>query len=276
MPRVGDDVPAELRRPFTPEAIRWKVQSTWGGGKDGAKTGGMVVPYVDARTVIERLDHVCGLDWADSTQPVAGSTKEMICHLTVAGTTRSDVGESTHSLKGAASDALKRAAVRFGVAASIYAMNRVILNATPNGAMQGQGDKARPTLKQKQTKGKQTLELTDAAEAWLREMYGRWLATPPIKSAFGEPLSHGETPETLGLEGADQRPPAEEDPEADAKVREIEQLYDSLTPEQKRKKMHGSNQTLTKARFGAQLAHARENPEDLDRLEAELNERKAS
>ena len=61
----------ELRRPFTPEAIKWKVQAT--GPKGKPSTWGMVVPYIDARLVIERLDEVAPGEWGDRTEPCGTS-----------------------------------------------------------------------------------------------------------------------------------------------------------------------------------------------------------
>lgn len=250
-----------LRRPFSPEAIRWKVQATWGRGKDGPRTGGMVVPYIDARLVAERLDAVVPGKWSDHSEPVPGNPNAMICRLTVCTATRSGVGESTHSLKGAESDALKRAGVKFGIGACIYAMNRVTLNATENGGMQGSGKNAKPTLKATSRRGKDSAELTDEATDWLLEMYGRWVNTPKIKAAFGEALDHGDTAETLGIEGADARPPDQDDPERDAAVTELLQLYETVAPpgSPARKK-------LGKAKFNAQLRAVAEDPEKLAAL----------
>lgn len=264
MPRLPD-LPAEnladatphLRRPFAPEAIRWKVQSTWGPSKDGPKTGGMVVPYVDARLVAERLDAVVAGDWEEHTEAVPGNASAMICRLTVCGKTRTGVGESGHSLKAADSDALKRAGVKFGIAALIYAMNRVILNGS-DGSMQGSGAKARPTLKQVQRKGKHTLELTDEAEAWLREMYGRWVG----KQNFGPILDHGDTVETLGLEGADQRVPEEAEPaDSDDAVIALQHLYEEKAPPRS-----PARAKLGKGKFNAQLRAAAEDPDALAEL----------
>jgi hypothetical protein len=52
----------ELRRPFPPEAIKFKGQAVVGGTA-------LCVPYIDARLVIERLNHVCGMDWQPTYEP---------------------------------------------------------------------------------------------------------------------------------------------------------------------------------------------------------------
>jgi hypothetical protein len=56
-----------LRRPFTPAAVRFKVQATWPKDKP---TGGLIVAYIDARLVTERLNLVVPHLWADAYRPV--------------------------------------------------------------------------------------------------------------------------------------------------------------------------------------------------------------
>src|SRR5690606_7091142 len=46
-----------LRRPFTPEAIRFKVQSVF-KKQDGTPFACLIVPYIDARLASERLNRV--------------------------------------------------------------------------------------------------------------------------------------------------------------------------------------------------------------------------
>src|SRR5690349_6945117 len=72
-----------LRRPFTAEAVKFKVQTAWQGG-------GMVVAYIDARLVVERLNAVIGDNWAASYETAGQGL--MWCYLTLDGTTRSDIG----------------------------------------------------------------------------------------------------------------------------------------------------------------------------------------
>lgn len=112
----------------------WKVQST---NKD--RTRGLVVAYVDARTVVDRLDEAVGPEgWHDTYEILADQTYtvrsergerrerlvEVRCRLTVLGVTKEDVGEGD-SLKAAFSDALKRAAVKFGVGRYLYELEKI-------------------------------------------------------------------------------------------------------------------------------------------------------
>jgi hypothetical protein len=101
----------------------------------------------------------------------------MWCHLTVDGITRHDVGEGEG--KGLVSDALKRAAVKFGVGVSLYAIPKMILS-TEDG-----------TVKQKRTKDGVTLEITPKGEKQLRAVYAQWLDLHGSE-AFGAPLDHGD------------------------------------------------------------------------------------
>lgn len=113
----------DLSAPFEAELIDWRIGST-----TADKSKGMALAYIDARTVMERLDSACGPNgWQNKySQGVGGS---IICDIGVRfpdgewiwkadGAGATDVeGE-----KGALSDAFKRSAVRFGVGRYLYDM----------------------------------------------------------------------------------------------------------------------------------------------------------
>jgi hypothetical protein len=108
---------AALAAPFLNEEVRSRPQ------------GGRQIPYVTARTVMNRLDEVLGpANWWDEYLPQEHS---VICRLTIRlpdGTTltKSDAGgyagmsDSGDDDKSGFSDAFKRAAVKFGVARYLY------------------------------------------------------------------------------------------------------------------------------------------------------------
>lgn len=204
-----DDVLKELRRPFTASAVRWKLQSVH---RD--QRGGIVVAYLDARLVIERLNTVVGLDWRDEYDEFIGATR---CRLTVKTfdepyrtTTREDVGIGNDP-KSRISDALKRAGVKFGIGVSIYALAQV--NMRCGGARHQLGLR-------KAGGDKQVPDLTLENREWLAEKYEGWLDTPRGKQ-FGDPLEHGDELDAQGFddEGAPRElPPAEpsSSPEAEA------------------------------------------------------------
>lgn len=121
-----------LSAPFDPKDVEIKVQTF---SRD--RTRGLIVAYVDARVVIERLNSVLEGNWSDYYEiihihEIPGSnnrppTKEynVMCRIDCSKTPlqvyHSDVGTSD-SLKGAFSDALKRAAVKLGVASYLYSL----------------------------------------------------------------------------------------------------------------------------------------------------------
>lgn len=118
------DIVRELRKPFLPEQVKWKIQTNPREGDDYA----VVVAYIDARDVAERLDVASGGDWSNEysiPQAHAGIHAVLECRLTVCGVTRCDVGsvpvpDKDDATKDLYSDALKRAAVQFGVASHVY------------------------------------------------------------------------------------------------------------------------------------------------------------
>jgi hypothetical protein len=112
----------ELCRPFAAEEIEWRVGST-----NSEKSKGMALAYMDARAVMDRLDGVCGPGGWQCNYTVHGALA--VCNIGVQmpdgswiwkadGAGATDVeGE-----KGMLSDALKRAAVRWGVGRYLYEM----------------------------------------------------------------------------------------------------------------------------------------------------------
>ena len=114
-----DDLLNLLSKPFPANQIHWRVGSTT---KDNKR--GMALAYLDARDVMDRLDQVCGTNWSDSYQEVAG---RVVCNITINGVTRSDGAGDTQveAEKGGLSDAFKRAAVKFGVGRYLYRLESV-------------------------------------------------------------------------------------------------------------------------------------------------------
>lgn len=112
---------AKLKAPFDPDRVSWRIGST-----NGEKTKGMALAYLDARDVMERMDEVCGPEnWQDRYEFHGPRT---ICYLSIRigdeWVTKADgAGDSdVEAEKGAISDALKRAAVKWGVGRYLYDM----------------------------------------------------------------------------------------------------------------------------------------------------------
>lgn len=114
----GADTWAALSRPFSLNDIHIKVLTT-----NREKTRGLVVPYIDARAVMDRLDKVVGPGgWSDSYTPLDGGAVR--CSLRIGKAIKEDVGQGDDA-KAAFSDALKRAAVKFGVGRHLYDAEKV-------------------------------------------------------------------------------------------------------------------------------------------------------
>ena len=112
----------ELKKPFPEGAIHWRM-----GARNQAKTSGLPLAYIDARDVMDRLDFVLGFDgWEDSyTETASGRVIcTLACVINGKVVIRSDgAGDTgTEGEKGAISDALKRAAVKFGVGRYLYGL----------------------------------------------------------------------------------------------------------------------------------------------------------
>lgn len=108
-----------LAAPFDPARISWRVGSTTGDKKKG-----MALAYCDARDIMDRLDAVCGpANWQDRYEFHGSRT---VCYLSVRigdeWITKADgAGDSdVEAEKGAISDALKRAAVKWGIGRYLY------------------------------------------------------------------------------------------------------------------------------------------------------------
>jgi len=120
------DVWAALAGPLPSGVIAWRQD-----GKPAARDGrnfARFVCYIDANTVRERLDSVVPGEW-DLTlellpQIAASDDGDSVCafkaRLQVLGVIREDVGTG-RDYKQAATDAFKRAAVRFGIGHELYA-----------------------------------------------------------------------------------------------------------------------------------------------------------
>lgn len=110
---------AALKEPFPPDLIEWRVGSTT---KDKSK--GLALAYIDARTVMQRLDEVCGPENWQCDYPHAG--QKTVCRIGIRfkdewiwkanGAGDSDI----EAEKGALSDAFKRAAVLWGIGQYLY------------------------------------------------------------------------------------------------------------------------------------------------------------
>lgn len=114
-----------LAAPFPPEAIHWRAQTLT---QDKSKA--LALAYLDARDVMDRLDAAVGpANWRDSYEETP--TGRLLCTLSIRidgeWISKSDGAGNTdvEGEKGAISDALKRAAVKWGVGRYLYDLGNV-------------------------------------------------------------------------------------------------------------------------------------------------------
>src|SRR3954466_7146579 len=181
----------DLRRPISPDEVRFKVQAVRWTKRDSqnkAATAAQVVAYIDARTVVARLNLLFPGRWqaptdalpldmrptrrnadgtltpirlADQGEVKADHTLYYRCHLQIGDATFEDVGAGDDP-KAAYSDAIKRAGVRAGIGESLYAM-------AARGRRVGRADGRRPVT------GAGKPYLDDRTSRWLQRMYKAWL-----------------------------------------------------------------------------------------------------
>ena len=124
------DIWSKLSAPLPSGVISWRQD-----GKPVQRDGKFVarfVAYIDANTVRERLDGVVPGEWdltLELLPTLAGQDEngEQTCsfkaRLQILGVIREDVGTG-RDYKSAATDAFKRAAVRFGIAHELYSFEQ--------------------------------------------------------------------------------------------------------------------------------------------------------
>lgn len=160
------DIWARLAKPLPTGAISWRQDGR--PVRRGGRWIARFVAYVDANTVRERLDAVVPGEWdltlellptlaIDDADDARCSFK---ARLQVLGVIREDVGTG-RDYKQAATDAFKRAAVRFGIAHELYAYEQNWVR------VDGEGKDARP--------------LEDPADAYARRM------SPGLSGPFADP-----------------------------------------------------------------------------------------
>lgn len=121
-PSDAKAITAALAAPFEVGEVKFKPQAV-------KNNRALALAYVDARVIQDRLDEVLGVEgWQDEYQLLPD--RSVVCKLTLKlgdrWITKMDVGSPSEQpdggdrLKAAFSDALKRAAVKFGVGRYLY------------------------------------------------------------------------------------------------------------------------------------------------------------
>jgi hypothetical protein len=114
-----------LTAPILPNEVEWRIQSQTSTGKL------IVVPYINNRCVMTRFDAAFGPEnWTSEFREIANG---FLCRLTVTINDRTiyrEDGASKTNIepeKGGISDAMKRAAVQFGLGRCLYDYPRVFI-----------------------------------------------------------------------------------------------------------------------------------------------------
>lgn len=116
------EITAALAAPFSQTEVKFKPQAVRGNRA-------LALAYVDVRAIMDRLDAVVGVEnWQDHYELLPDNS--VMCRLRVRigerWITKADVGSPSEQpdggdrLKAAFSDALKRAAVKFGIGRYLY------------------------------------------------------------------------------------------------------------------------------------------------------------
>lgn len=115
-----------LGMPFPADKVKWRIQTT-----SNDNTSGCAVPYLDSRTIAERLDNVVGqMHWRDEYKPWM-TTKDgasQLCTIYIydedlkewVGKTDGASISHIEPVKGGISDAFKRAAVKWNIGRYLY------------------------------------------------------------------------------------------------------------------------------------------------------------
>lgn len=105
--------------PFYPSEIEWRI-----GATNANKTSGIALPYITNRAIQNRLDEVCGVfGWKNE---FIVNDKSKICGISIKVSdewlTKYDGADDTNieATKGGISNAMKRAAVQWGIGRYLY------------------------------------------------------------------------------------------------------------------------------------------------------------
>ncbi len=126
----------KLSAPFTDDQLEWRVQSS--GLKNGTPWA-LIIPYVDARAIMDRLDEVVGPDrWRDEYEHIKGQvydSEAKVIYETILGVKctlrllvddfwveKQDGSAETaiEAFKGGISKSFVRAAVKWGMGRDLY------------------------------------------------------------------------------------------------------------------------------------------------------------
>jgi hypothetical protein len=164
------DIWSALAAPLPASLISWR-QDGRAVQRDGRHFARFVA-YIDANTVRERLDGVVPGEWdltLDLLPPLAGgdeegSTCSFKARLQILGVIREDVGTG-RDYKQAATDAFKRAAVRFGIGHELYAYEQNWVQVDGDGRYAKPVEDPQAAYNRRMSRGSNVAELVMVADA---------------------------------------------------------------------------------------------------------------
>lgn len=129
----------KLQEPFSSDDIEWRIGRA-GYTKDG-KLYATCLAYVTNRAIMNRLDDVCGAgSWKNEYKEWGvGGKAGILCGISIKikdeWVTKWDGAENTdiEAVKGGLSDAMKRAAVQWGIGRYLYNLEEGFAVITDNG-----------------------------------------------------------------------------------------------------------------------------------------------
>lgn len=145
---MNKNIFVRLSEPFDANEIEYRI-----GNTNADKTSGLALAYLTARAVMNRLDDVVGPEnWQDKYTPApsSGGKAGWICELSLRlgdeWITKSDGADESdiEPIKGGISDAMKRAAVKWGIGRYLYSLPPVWVAIEASG--RGYRMKQRPVL----------------------------------------------------------------------------------------------------------------------------------
>jgi hypothetical protein len=129
-----DEIGTKLREPFPPNAIEWRLAQA--GESSVGKPWAKVLAYLTNRAIMQRLDDTVGCgNWWNEYRP--GPVGGVVCGISIfadnMAVTKWDGAENTdiESVKGGLSDAMKRAAVQWGIGRYLYGLDEGWADCSP-------------------------------------------------------------------------------------------------------------------------------------------------
>jgi hypothetical protein len=164
-----ESILAALSEPLPENVIRQRVGWRDASGEE------RLVDYIDWHTAADILDHACP-DWSHEVRDITviGDLIAVTAAITIKGITRCGVGVDSaldeRGIKGAEHDALKRAAVKFGLARSLYSRGNKRNKSGPATANRQKNDKESDSVTEKQLSAIYAIAKAKSLDAQLESM----------------------------------------------------------------------------------------------------------